>query len=621
MFKPTDRQMPLLSPVAQLAEGAQRRLRLSWADGFQRHVLPILLDKEDEFSHLYDDATGRPNWSVARLLGLHILQQLEGLTDQQVVDALAFDVRYQHALGLRAEDAYLSRRSHVQFRARLVAADPQMALLRGVFEAVGAAAIDDLKLTTSAQRIDSTLITSNIRTRGRVDLFSKTIALFLDELTGRGPARLESLSRALVQWYDKRGDGSFAAVDKERNLATLDELARWVLELIDTFASDEAIADTEPYALLTRLFSEHCVLDVSQDDDADDADDADQDDGTAGHSPDAPKRAVPSKSATAPSKTPQKPKKLTVLKHPSVGGGSMQSPHDPDASFGHKGRGYHVQATETCGNIATEILTDYDVLGAHVSDHGQAQRALERLRTAGLRPDTLYADSGYGSGKALVAAEAMGTKLYSPVLAPCLPDGHIGRERFAFDHVTGEVLQCPEGHAPVRHGLRSTTNATDATPHAYFDGKTCRACSLQGRCVVRGPNNAKAGNFHMELLPRLIARDQALARQREPSWWTPYRIRAGVEATMSELKGPHGLGRLRVRRRTKVELMVSLKLTACNVKRWLSVRRPTNPTTRPTSSPATRPFRALNPLWRPLTHLRGLAKAFLTQTRLFPSAA
>ena len=163
MFKPTDRQMPLLSPGTQLAEGAQRRLRLSWADGFQRHVLPILLSREAEFSHLYDDATGRPNWSVARLLGLHILQQLQDLTDQQVVDALAFDVRYQHALGLTGEDAYLSRRSHVQFRTRLVAADPQRALLRGVFEAVGAAAIDDLKLTSSAQRIDSTLVTSNIR--------------------------------------------------------------------------------------------------------------------------------------------------------------------------------------------------------------------------------------------------------------------------------------------------------------------------------------------------------------------------------------------------------------------------------------------------------------------------
>ena len=163
MFKPTDRQMPLLSPGTQLAEGAQRRLRLSWADGFQRHVLPILLSREAEFSHLYDDATGRPNWSVARLLGLHILQQLQDLTDQQVVDALAFDVRYQYALGLTGEDAYLSRRSHVQFRTRLVAADPQRALLRGVFEAVGAAAIDDLKLTSSAQRIDSTLVTSNIR--------------------------------------------------------------------------------------------------------------------------------------------------------------------------------------------------------------------------------------------------------------------------------------------------------------------------------------------------------------------------------------------------------------------------------------------------------------------------
>lgn len=48
-----------------------------------------------------------------------------------------------------------------------------------------------------------------------------------------------------------------------------------------------------------------------------------------------------------------------------------------------------------------------------------------------------------------------------------------------------------------------------------------------------------------------------------------YKIRAGIEGTLSELKRAHGLGRLRVRGRPRVLLAVYLKATACNLKRML----------------------------------------------------
>jgi hypothetical protein len=211
-----------------------------------------------------------------------------------------------------------------------------------------------------------------------------------------------------------------------------------------------------------------------------------------------------------------------------------------------------------------------------VSDRGQAERSLARLSSADLTPDTLYADGGYGSGKAILAAKEMGSVLASPLVAVRLPDGHIGRDRFTLDGSSGEALLCPQGHAPLRHGLRSTTNAKEPTLHAYFRGDLCRACPLEGRCAVRPANNGKPGHYHLELLPRLLTRDQALTDQRAPQWRKAYRTRAGIEATISELKRAHGLGRLRVRRRPKVELMVSLKMTACNIKRWLRVQIPTH---------------------------------------------
>ncbi len=48
-----------------------------------------------------------------------------------------------------------------------------------------------------------------------------------------------------------------------------------------------------------------------------------------------------------------------------------------------------------------------------------------------------------------------------------------------------------------------------------------------------------------------------------------YAMRAGIEATNSELKRAHGLGRLRIRGLLRVRLAVHLKALACNVKRMV----------------------------------------------------
>jgi hypothetical protein len=45
----------------------------------------------------------------------------------------------------------------------------------------------------------------------------------------------------------------------------------------------------------------------------------------------------------------------------------------------------------------TEIITDYEVHDAARSDIGKALCIVEPLETAGLKPDTLFADKGYPS--------------------------------------------------------------------------------------------------------------------------------------------------------------------------------------------------------------------------------
>src|SRR5208282_2751727 len=144
-----------------------------WAQLFRLEVLPILCRKEDDYAMLYGK-TGRLNFSVARLLGLCLLQEWNDLSDQQALDTFSFDIRWRYALDISDEEDYLSRRSLVEFRRRLAAKDPEMKLVRTVFDRIRDSALKSLGLSAGNQRLDSTHIISNIRVRGRVALFSNT---------------------------------------------------------------------------------------------------------------------------------------------------------------------------------------------------------------------------------------------------------------------------------------------------------------------------------------------------------------------------------------------------------------------------------------------------------------
>ncbi|NUN16628.1 MAG: hypothetical protein HUU55_23625 [Myxococcales bacterium] len=73
--------------------------------------------------------------------------------------------------------------------------------------------------------------------------------------------------------------------------------------------------------------------------------------------------------------------------------------------------GYHVHIAETCRNLRTEILTDFEVLPANENDYGKERRVLERLDKRGWRPTVLNVDAGYCTGQGIVDAQAQGTLL------------------------------------------------------------------------------------------------------------------------------------------------------------------------------------------------------------------
>lgn len=537
MYRPTNRQVPLLSPAHHLSERSRARLAGSWAPTFRSEILPQLLASEGEFRDLYCADNGRPTWSVARKLGICLLQEVFDLDDQTALDALSFDARWQYALEVGPEEAYLSRRSLVEFRSLLVSRDPTMERMRRLFDRIAATGIERLKLSVRDQRIDSTHIVSNIRVRGRRELFSATLDLALRQAEAVRAGVLEGLPEDVRAWFNEEmpSDDSFAWSDRAHG-TPIETLAGWMLSFVEMFREDAEIAALPGYGMVQRLLDEHCAITPS---------------------PKEPGESGDGETSIAGDRVQVLPKARKPVSQ------CLQSPFDPDVGRGHKGTGYEVQVVETCGNTATEIITDFDVLPSGIQDAHQAPAALARLDRRGNKPDRLFADAGYVNGPSLADAEVRGVDLYGPISRGKLEEDAIGREEFMFDE-DGHVVACPMGQRVSRRGTRRRLGKVQ--PMAYFDGHACETCPREASCPAQ-PDSNTTRLRRLPDRPDLRLRDRRLAEQRTPEWRIHYRIRSGIEATNSELKRVHGLGRLRVRRKARVRLSVTLKLTACNVKR------------------------------------------------------
>ena len=212
MYKKTPPQMKLFGVETQVSPSLRGRLESSWAHLFRCEVLPILFRNEDHYAMLYGK-TGRPNFSVARLLGLCLLQEWNDVSDQEALDTFSFDIRWRYALDVSEEEDYLSRRSLVEFRRRLASKDPEMRLIRSVFDNVRDAAIRKLGLSFANQRLDSTHIISNIRTRGRLALFSNTLDVFLKSLN---EDQFSQVPKAIRDWHARSPKAGSAWVRPSR---------------------------------------------------------------------------------------------------------------------------------------------------------------------------------------------------------------------------------------------------------------------------------------------------------------------------------------------------------------------------------------------------------------------
>ena len=102
-----------------------------------------------------------------------------------------------------------------------------MNLIRSLFDTIRDSALKKLNLSFSNQRLDSTLVISNIRIRGRLALFSSTLRLFLKSLD---KDHFKRVPRPIEQWSASEPEGWFGLGPAQQKVK-LDQVAHYLYEL------------------------------------------------------------------------------------------------------------------------------------------------------------------------------------------------------------------------------------------------------------------------------------------------------------------------------------------------------------------------------------------------------
>jgi len=516
MFRPTSPQRKVFGFADMMDEAKRKRLEKHWSEQYRTHALGLI--DEELFAKYFHPDNGRPNASIRMVLSVLLLKEMFDLTDQEALEHLEWNHTWHHAMDITADEAHLCQKTLHNYRVLLCSDDEGMAL----FEQTTGRLIRAAGLKTRRQRLDSTHIVSNIKILTRLGLFVQTMTQFLTALRKGHPRLCGRIPAEVLERYLDR-EGYFSDVKSSEGQRRLQQVAQDIWCVVRTVGDHRKVRRMPEWALLERLFREQCQVPVEAE-----------------------------------------PEEILFVE--KVSSDSLQSPADPDATYGHKGKGYEAQLAETCEqDNPFQVVTAVHLNGANDSDQHQVETVLDQTeRTCGEVPEQLYADAGYASGENIVSARDRGTELVAPIGSKESEKDKLELDLFEFDATGEQLLLCPAGEVPREH----TTAKGGKTRQAWFHKSQCRSCPHRAECPVE---NRKRGPLRrvLSFTPATVAVAQRRAEQQTPAFKERYKIRSGIEATNSELKRCHGLRKLRVRYKPRVALSTRLKALALNMKRYL----------------------------------------------------
>jgi transposase len=271
---------------------------------------------------------------------------------------------------------------------------------------------------------------------------------------------------------------------------------------------------------------------------------------------------------------------LATLDDAAFGAASPVTPKfisraDPAAQWtgAHKGHAFFAYATNYLIDTDHAVILDVEASRAiRQAEVGASRTMLDRTAERfGLKPQSLVADSAYGS------AENLAWLVKQRGIAPHIPvfdksnrtDGTLSRSDFAFDPEQDRYT-CPTGkHLVQFHRTYATPRSgiTKEGTRIYRASKRdCDGCALKPRCCPNTPARK---------IPRDLdedARDVARALANTPAYERSRHRRKKVEMLFAHLKRILRLGRLRLRGPCGARDEFLLAATAQNLRKLAKLR-------------------------------------------------
>lgn len=497
---------------------------------------------DEQFADLFPKVgrLAEPPWRLALVT---VMQFAENLTDRQAADAVRSRIDWKYTLSLGLEDEGFDFSVLSEFRSRLVEHKAQTRLFEIMlthFEDRG------LLKSRGKQRTDSTFILGQVRELNRLEFVGETLRAALNVLAEVAPTWLKGVMQA--EWVERYGrpfnEWRLPQKDTER-LTFGEQIGRDGIALLtQVYASPNNVELFRLSAVkfLHRIWVYQFYYDNDQ---------------------------------------------LRWRRSGNVPSGSQfgHSPYDHDTHFasrrgGGSWIGYRVHLTETCDEDSPNLITHVETTPAAQTDVETLPIIHQHLAEHDRLPGQHLVDSGYMSGDVLVSSQVEHSL---EVIGPLRGDYSWQKKSqrgydasfFTIDFEHEQAI-CPQGKVSMSWFPR-VDRFDNPVIHIQFRATDCRNCSARSLCT-------RSQKYGRQVVIRRDASYHAIQMMRQrvttEEFHSIYRLRAGIEGTISQTVNDLAMRRTRYRGFAKVDLQHLLTAAALNlgrVLRWLSGERPPKP--------------------------------------------
>jgi hypothetical protein len=519
-------QFDFFNPFQQMGKKMRQRLETSWAGTFYCEVFCRI--DETPFAVLYSDQPSRPNAAINVLVCSEILKAGFGWSDEELWEHLQFNLQVRYALGLWDMSAVpFELRTLYNFRRRLSQHMQETGenLLEQAFVQVTDEQLASLKLKTGHQRMDSVMVSSNIRQASRLHLLVEVVQRVWRMLTETDQAHYQGLFEAYLQGTAGQYCYQVKPAEVPEHLTALGQLMRRLVEELESFYGEQ-----HAYAVLERVFDEHFSL-VE-----------DQEGGS---------------------------ERVRVKTGDELSADSLQSPDDWEATYrekrGQGHQGYVANLTETCDpENEVQLITQVQVAPNTTDDEQLLVESLPELKArTGVR--SLWTDGGFnGSDAEKILRQEQVEHIPTNIRGRRTAPGRLGLETFSWEideNGTPLTVKCPEGQrAEVKKGRKANRFV------AYFDQAGCGTCVFAKGCPAR-PLKRRGGrslNVSFRQVQVALLRQRAAQTRGAGNNW-----RAAIESTVRSVTHPFGgqAGKLPVRGQVRVKQVLICSALMVNLRR------------------------------------------------------